>query len=205
MTLRSSDLQSDSDLDSIRNSCDVDLCLNLYLYLCMNVFEFFLVRCLNCDWHFFADMRVVLNNSYLLCVSILNCVLSVIWLCCLSCPSKSKSFDRNQPWERKIRFYQFLVKCAVRWPDDQILLDQVKRKPFTATPYSASGARSWSQSSQNLAHSPYLEFMEDGVYLIAGEIPSPPVNAVSLAEHRPPRHQIVGALSRSWTCCLRDE
>ena len=29
MTLRSSDLQSDSDLDSIRNSCDVYLQLNL--------------------------------------------------------------------------------------------------------------------------------------------------------------------------------
>ena len=26
MTLRSSDLQSDSDLDSIRNSCDVSFC-----------------------------------------------------------------------------------------------------------------------------------------------------------------------------------
>ena len=47
---------------------------------------------------------------------ILICFVFPFWIVS-SCPSKSKSFDRNQPWERKIRFFQFLVKCAVRWPD----------------------------------------------------------------------------------------
>ena len=56
-------------------------------------------------------------------ISLLICVLYLIILICFvfpfwivsSCPSKSKSFDRNQPWERKIRFFQFFVKCAVRF------------------------------------------------------------------------------------------
>ena len=56
MTLRSSDLQSDSDLDSIRNSCDV-LNLQMQIYLLMTISGVV-------DFYCFAAVTMILMSCF---------------------------------------------------------------------------------------------------------------------------------------------
>ena len=69
MTLRVSDLQSDSDLDSIRNSCDVFLS-----HRNLNIVKNTSIIC----WHFWEERRVELSTNKVPSISLLHFTLQIL-------------------------------------------------------------------------------------------------------------------------------